>query len=282
MQERLARKLRFNIPEGQDAYNITTPFDSHGCRYIAARVEPREDELGSKAIFFQQNGEEWVVDPEVRQYPLQDPFVQKVNGELLFGGNEVWKSGEEVYWRVVFFRGRNIQGLRLFARGPVGVKGIRLVELQDGRIGLSKRVDGKIIFSVIQDLEGLPQALKPPNIRRGIVLDLFKDGYFGNVNEMCLLPDGKVGVIGHIARVENGHKIYHAMAFILNPARGEHTKPEIILRRSDFPAGDAKSAELKEVVYPAGLVGQELYVGASDAEAWLIRLNTDPFGRPKA
>jgi hypothetical protein len=89
-------------------------------------------------------------------------------------------------------------------------------------------------------------------------------------------------VLGHIASFdEDGARHYHAMTFAFHPNTMEKTAMKLIARRSDFPAGPAKRSDLNDVIFSGGLVRKmgglaELYVGASDAEAYMIEI-PDPF-----
>ena len=105
---------------------------------------------------------------------------------------------------------------------------------------------------------------------------------WGGANEVHVLKDGRLGVLGHIARFdEEGARHYFAMAFEYDP-ECQHAGPmQIIAVREDFPPGDSKRPDLKDVIFPGGLVRQRdgtawLYAGLSDSEAGRV-LIPDPF-----
>jgi hypothetical protein len=71
------------------------------------------------------------------------------------------------------------------------------------------------------------------------------------------------------------------MSFVLNPWTREKSPVQIIATRSDFPAEPAKRPDLVDVIFSGGLIRKannraDLYVGASDAEAYYIEI-ADPF-----
>ena len=54
-----AEKLRFDGVGGDDVYNITAPFEDEGELVLAGRVEPRDDGLASRTVFFVQRHGVW-------------------------------------------------------------------------------------------------------------------------------------------------------------------------------------------------------------------------------
>ena len=105
---------------------------------------------------------------------------------------------------------------------------------------------------------------------------------WGGANEVHLLKNGWVGVLGHIACYdEQKNKHYYSMAFGLNPDTMERSPLKIIAVRGDFPDGPEKRPDLEDVIFSGGLIRKEhgraeLSVGVSDAEAYRIEI-PDPF-----
>ncbi|WP_062308855.1 DUF1861 family protein [Alicyclobacillus sendaiensis] len=285
-----AEKLRFLGVEGRDVYNVAAPFADEGRVAIAARVEPRHSEL-SEVIFFSDPGDGvWRPLEDVRTFRgLQDPFYTRIGSELVFGGVEVWTNPFHHYaleYRTVFYRGKHLRDLRLFAVGPQWMKDIRLVELPDGKIGVFTRPNGKfyggqaqIGWTVLSSLEDL----SPESILKAELLpDRFSPGEWGGVNEAHLLDANTIGVVGHIAyRTADGKLHYKSMTFTLHLKEELVTPVRVIAERNDFLPGDSKRPELQDVVFSGGLVRYpdgtaHLYAGVSDAEAQRI-LMPDPF-----
>ncbi|MBI2789302.1 MAG: DUF1861 family protein [Elusimicrobia bacterium] len=282
------RKLRFTGIGGRDAYNPTAPFLTRfrgkKIEVLAARVEARDSEE-SEVIFFERTRSGWRPLAGAPRLRLQDPFVARIGGEFVMGGVETFPKDGGLGYRTVFYRGASLSSLKRFAQGPDGMKDIRLAELPDGRLLVVTRPQGavggrgKIAMTV---LDGLG-SLEPGAVSRAVVLEgLFRDDEWGGANELHVLSDGRVGVIGHVARFdERGGRHYYPMAFALDPATGRRTPMKILLERGRLPAGASKRPDLEDVLFSGGLVrGRNgraaLYVGAGDAEAYRVDIE-DPF-----
>ncbi|MBI5596099.1 MAG: DUF1861 family protein [Elusimicrobia bacterium] len=285
----VGQKLRFTGIGGRDVYNPTAPFETEfrgrTLTVLAARVEPRDSEA-SEVVFFEESRGHWRPLPGAPVLKLQDPFVSKVGGELVLGGVETFPREEGgLGYRTVFYRGRSLSDLKPFAKGPDGMKDIRLAPLPDGRLLVLTRPQGavggrgKIAMAVLDGLS----ALGPDSIARAAVFDgMFGEDEWGGANELHLLRNGLVGVLGHVARYDaQGNRGYYPMAFVVDPATGRRTSPKILLERAQLPPGASKRPDLEDVLFSGGLVrGGDgtavLYVGAGDAEVYRVEVR-DPF-----
>ncbi len=283
-------RLIFHDVQGRDVYNPTKPFQiefrGEMRDVIAARVEPRDSEW-SEVQFFSEHEGGWFPLAGAPVFKMQDPFFTFINGELIFGGVEVFvKDGGRMGYRTVFYRGKALEEMNPllpFARGPDGMKDIRLVQLNDKRIGLFTRpqgiiastgVDagpGRIGFAVIDSLADLTSAsFQSAPIFEG----QFAATEWGGVNEAQLLGDGRIAVLAHIARFdEQGHRHYYSVVFTVNVEARSATRFEMILERGDLARGlegNSKRADLANVVFSGGLDLRNgaavLFVGAGDAE----------------
>ena len=280
-------KLVFTGVGERDVYNISAPFEDEGELVIAGRVESRGSEH-SEVYFFVQRDGKWTPREGAPVFALQDPFVSKIHGHLVFGGVQIFPHPTiegTLSWRTVFYRGKNVASLKEFAKGPDGMKDIRLVELKDGSIGVFTRPQGekggrgKIGFTRIASLDDLTAEV----IKSAPLLNnQFIDKEWGGVNELHLLANGLVGVLGHIAYLDKeGNRHYYPMVFVLNPDTMETSNIELIATRSHFLEGPAKRPDLVDVVFSGGLIRKkdgtaDLYAGISDAEAQKITI-VDPF-----
>lgn len=280
------QKLLFSDVGNRDVYNITAPFLDEGEWVIAGRVEGRDTEHSVVQFFVERNGV-WSPRPDSPTFVLQDPFVTRINAELIFGGVEIFPhltiSGA-LGWRTKFYRGANVRELRPFASGPDGMKDIRLVQMANGKIGVFTRPQGevggrgKIGFIAVDDLKDVTPAV----IAKAKLLEQFVDEEWGGANEVHLLSNGLLGVLGHIACFgEQGERHYYAMVFCFNPLTFKASPLQIIATRSNFPPGEVKRPDLVDVIFSGGLHrlpnGQaRFYAGVSDAEAHLITIS-DPF-----
>lgn len=281
-------KIYFTGVEDLDVYNITAPFWNEGEWYIAGRVEARDSE-DSEVIFFTRNGDVWEPKDDLMTFQLQDPFITKLKGELVFGGVEIHRSRDAeqkiIGWRTTLYRGRTIHDFEYAVDGPWSMKDIRLCEMADGNVGVFSRpfgVEGSVAligFGISESFQGLSESTI---ISAPLFKDQFDKDEWGGANEIHLLKNGFLGVLGHIAyRDENRMLHYHAMSFVVNPWTREKSELKIIAVRSDFPDGPAKRPDLVDVIFSGGLIRQPdqraiLYVGASDAEAYHINI-PDPF-----
>jgi hypothetical protein len=284
----IGQKLVFTGVGNRDVYNISAPFQDEGEPVIAGRVEARESEA-SEIMFFVNRSGEWVPRKGSPVFALQDPFVTFVQGEIVFGGVEVYFDGNDPHfvtsWRTVFYRGSRVAELRPFAKGPLTMKDIRLIDLRNGKIGVFTRpmmVDGAramIGYVEIQELSELTE-----EVINGA--DLFRNQFipeeWGGANEAHLLANGTVGVLGHIARMENNNiRHYYPMVFGFDPASRQYTSLKLLATREMFPEGPSKRPDLQDVLFSGGIVRLEdgkacMYTGVSDAESHTIMIQ-DPF-----
>jgi hypothetical protein len=281
-------KLRFTGVDGHDVYNTTAPIAFRGQTVIAGRVEPRETELSTVVFFRRRPDGAWEPCPDAARFQgLQDPCMTILDGEWVLGGVRYpveLADGRRGY-RMEFYRGRSLADLQLFLVGPEGMKDIRLVELPDRRVAVFSRPQGavggrgKIGFRIVNSLS----ALQASDIQAAPLLaGQFLDEEWGGANEIHVLRNGKLGVLGHIACFDDReHRHYYAMVFTVNPADGVASPPRIIADRSLFPAGPAKRPDLADVIFSGGLTRHwdgtaTLFAGVGDAEAAFLRI-PDPF-----
>ncbi len=280
-----AQKFSFDGVDGSDVYNITAPFQVGDETIIAGRVESREMQLSESVFFIEENGI-WRPRPNTPTYPkLQDPCVTRVGNEIVFGGVEfpvILENGRRG-WRMQFYRGTTLEILQLFLTGPDHMKDIRFIKLTDGRIGVFSRPQGdsarlgKIGFAIVNSFDVLTaEIIQEAPLFEG----QFKSDEWGGANEAHLLSNGNVGVLGHIAYIDD-EKHYYPMVFAFDAHTGERTPPKIIGSRKYFPAGSAKRPELRDIIFSGGIQRHAdgtatLYAGISDAEAAKITM-ADPF-----
>ncbi|WP_372660313.1 DUF1861 family protein [Cohnella sp.] len=282
------KKLFFSGVGTRDVYNISAPFMDNGEPVIAGRVEDRDKE-SSVVMFFVQRKGEWVPRNGAPVFALQDPFFTFIRGELIFGGVEVYFDSDDPHyvtsWRTVFYRGHSINDLEAFAKGPLTMKDIRLVELKSGRIGVFTRpmmVDGARALIGYAEIGTLEELTEQVISGARLLLHQFLPEEWGGANEAHLLSSGMIGVLGHVARMEdNNIRHYYPMTFAYDPAHHRYTPIKIIAARNMFPDGPAKRPDLEDVLFSGGIVRNKngtasLYTGVSDAEAHLIDI-PDPF-----
>ncbi|MBY0164362.1 DUF1861 family protein [Paenibacillus lautus] len=280
-------KLSFSGVGDKDVYNITAPFRIDGVTVIAGRVESRDSEHSEIRFFVEQDGI-WIPKEGAPVFTLQDPFFTFIHGELVLGGVEIFPHPtmeHALMWRTVFRKGQTLNELSLFFTGPDAMKDLRLIELAGGEIGVFTRPQGekggrgKIGFTKVNSLEDVTVELVND---APLLADQFIDAEWGGANELHLLSNGLVGVLGHVANFdEAGDRHYYPMVFALDPQTGEFSDMELIAMRAEFLPGETKRPDLADVVFSGGLVRHadgtaDLYAGISDAEAHRITIQ-DPF-----
>jgi len=269
---------------------------------VAARVEPIDSEI-SQTAFFDVDREQNLLTqiPDAPILNLQDPFSMEVNGQKFIGGVEICEGqGGVLSYRTVIYRYSNgIEELREqggaiiapLVEGPPGMKGVRPVELADGRVGVFTRPQGivggrgKIGYTEVGSMEKISEAVLE---QAEIIPGLFRDDEWGGVNEAKLIEGSKISVLGHIARtVENPHgpealKEYYPITFIFDPDTRTFSNLRIIATADCLPAVQPKVPYQNKILYPGGIVenpdgSATLYTGASDVASGTILLNENPF-----
>lgn len=282
--------LAFSGVDGHDVYNISQPFEIGGEIVIAGRVEKRKDWAKSNVLFFEKGKNSWKLIDGSPVLPLEDAFATSFGDEVVMGGVEVYTidneyESKDIGYRTVFYRGRDLNSLERFAHGPEKMKDIRLVPLKEGGIGVLTRPQGgnfgKGMIGSVQ-IQSLNELKQEKILEAKIMEGLFRENEWGGANELHVLEDGRIGIIGHIACEDENHfKHYYAISFIYDPFSHNMSTVKIIATRKDFPRGEAKRPELEDVVFPGGMVRHNngyatLYAGLSDAQAGYVVLK-DPF-----
>ncbi len=262
-------------------YNPSKLIEQDGKKRLAIRVEPKSREDNSHVLFFEEKNGIWLAVGESPHLHLQDPFyVDNIHGWQILGGVEVKSSRKEKHlsYRTVFYRYKNNinEIAEPFAIGPQNMKDIRLIELENGRIGVFTRPQGgiyghgKIAYLEISDLAELTSK---KFLEAKMIEDQFSDGEWGGVNDLYLLKDGRIGILGHIAHFENNYrKNYYSMSFIFDPKTLKATPIKIIANAADvgFTIGRKKEI-LGDVIFSGGLKIEgrraKLYAGINDIGA---------------
>lgn len=275
--------LFFEIEKGFNAYNPTAPFKIGKEEIILARAENINTFVSYVAPFFFENGIWKKIDWELSKLELEDPFITKIENELIFGAVSILphqKGTPPTEFFTVFYKGKDIFSLNKFAQGPFMMKDIRLVDKKNGKIGIFTRpkgdkfLRGRIGYLEISDLN----ELNSKNLYEAEIIDIpvSKEEWVGS-NEVHLLENGKLGVLGHLAYEDKkGNLHYSAITFVFDPEKFKAEDFKIITQRKDFPEGKTKSEKTKDVVFPGGIIIEDkyaiLYVGLSDAEVGRIKI----------
>ncbi len=285
--------LKFEgLSEDRDVYNPAVLENSDGSLLLAARVESRQNATDARIMFFTEStlGTFRVVD-RLPKFDGEDPDLVRIGDELILSMVQAdWDKTDPTKLlglRQIFYRGKSPEELQEFTKGPEGMKNIHLVGLSDGKIGVYTRPQndeygrGKICYKILDSLD----ELNPENIVGGCLLeDRFEEdewegvnAVYANISENCECH----GVLAHKASRDEDGVHYVATAFIYNPLTQKRSAVEQIASRGDFPPGKSKRVDLKNVVYPGGLVRlgdgtAMIYVGLNDVDV-ARRPIKDPF-----
>ncbi len=272
-----SQSLKILNTNSKTAYNPTIPFKDKGVSYIGVRVESFDSELDSRTHFaYKLTDNSWRIDDSSPSFPFQDPTTIKLKDELCIAGIRVQDKGNSLTWNQEFYKGDSIRNLEYFASGPIGMKDIRLVELED-RIGVFTRPQGRvgglgrIGYFEIGVIEELTRLTETDWYSAPLIDHLFEETTWGGVNQAIVLSDGEIGVIGHKAHQQifedaSPIKHYRAISFRFNPKNNKISSFKTIATRADFPSSPSKrTPELSDIIFPAGIDEKyNLYCGLSD------------------
>ncbi len=278
------KKIQFLGVRGFDVYNISTAFNYQGDEYIAGRVEKRHSEV-STVRFFKRIGVDIYEATTTVIKNLQDPFVEIIDGQLLVGGTEIYPNalGQIDSWRTVFYQGSTFSNFKKIIEAPLKMKDVR-IQIGNAYYVLTRPQGGvarwgKIGFGIAHSLAEITTDFieKAP-----LIDDLFGDDCWGGANQIHVLKNGYLGVLGHVAKMSQGDiRHYYGMTFAINPDTRARTPMKIILERANFASGASKRLDLMDVLFVGGLNRHDdgsatVYTGVSDAEAHYAII-ADPF-----
>jgi len=278
-----AYKLNFIGVDGFDVYNICQSFELEGKTYLAGRVEKRESEL-SCIRFFEKIDQTTYQAIDTKLAFMQDPCVCSIDNELVVGGTQIFTKKDSIYsWRTAFYKGRSLDKLECLAFAPKKMKDVRLYQTDKIHIftrpqgGQAKK--GRIGYTAIASIEEISTAVMQ---NATILSGHFDKECWGGVNQVHLLKNNLLGIVGHIATMSKGDKRhYYGMVFCFNPENRKSTNIKIVAERVDFSKGEYKRRDLMDVVFLGGINRNgdgtaTLFAGVSDAEAHCALIK-DPF-----
>ncbi|MBF0570655.1 MAG: DUF1861 family protein [Candidatus Omnitrophica bacterium] len=301
------------------------PEDKKETTVIAGRVEARVGGV-SQVVFFQKGpGGKWY---PIKGAPVfessEDPSLQKIGDKWVLSVVKVEDTGEKLesgipklVWQEKFFQFDTLNDLNPkepIAQGPLWMKDIHLVELEDSRIMIMTRPQGgeynggRIGYVIVENFKkfvelgqgGKKESDLAKMMENGKVLEgLFTKDQWGGANALYLLENGKIGVLGHIAqRNKEGNREYSPMTFEFDPDTGEVSNFKIIGTWKSFEEllkaqhisipvkvlDENKPEDLREVLFPTALlVGKDgkcfLCLGACDSTTAMAQIPY-PFSSP--
>ncbi len=287
-----AKILDFSYRKKLDFYNPSKIYELDGKKIIAVRAESRGTDTDSRIKFFSFRRGAWrLVKGAPILYNQQDPFYAgEIQGWKVLGTVAIDVSdGEVSALRTVFYKFKNeISELEKFAIGPNDMKDIRLIDLKNGQIGVFTRPrggvfgKGRIGFMRINSLDELQESLKRPDNAQ-IIDGVLHGNEWGGVNDLHLLSDSKIGVIGHVAfnlKTDSEDKNYYATSWVYDFNKNKVSNLKVIAS-ADILDHERKWPKLQSVVFPGGSVRRDdgmmdLYAGLGDTCSVHFEL-PDPF-----
>src|SRR5579864_1334135 len=127
--------------DGLAGYNPSAPVANGQGPHVLVRAERRHVDYATWSIPFRAcSVDAWEVDEDLPMLRLEDPLCSVIHGTLVVGGVRiVSRLRNSPLWETVFMRGTSLADLEEFARSPAYMKDVRLVGLEDGRIGIFTR-----------------------------------------------------------------------------------------------------------------------------------------------
>lgn len=279
-------KLNFKGIKNFSVYNPSAQFNYQNKVYVFGRVEKREEKSNSLVILFEKVGSFWRPEFKFKSLKLEDPFIAFIDNKFILGGTEVKKIifSRKVKFRTVFYSGKNIFSLKRFFNGPFGMKDIRLVQLNSGKIAVFTRPiggkfkRGRIGFTIINSLNKL--TIKVINEAKIIQIPL-SEYEWGGVNDIIIINENLLGILAHFAcfRGKFKEKFYYPISFCFDVHEKKAFDFKILFTRADLPFGESKDSFLYNVIFPGGIMKHgnfKISVGVGDCEAYEIILK-NPF-----
>lgn len=278
-----------------DVYNPSIPFTLCGKTVIAGRVERRDSEDATTMLFERQPDGAYRLLAGAPTFPgMQDPFVATIQGDTILGGiHALWRpDGSLITYHADFYRLHGMDKPEFLFQGPEYMKDIRLLDLEDGRVAVFSRPQGAAVqrhgrkaaigFAIADSLSEIDADF----IANAPLMQWhFLPEEWGGPNQLYLLRNGLIGMIGHIAwsHAENGQDFLHYYSFAqaIDPATRGASPMKLIGCRACYGDAPAKAPRLRDVCFTSGIVRKPggkatLYSGLSDARCGCMEID-DPF-----
>lgn len=280
-------------------YNETKPIDYDGIEGMAVREEPWDSQISS-VKWWRHNIEKDTWEPldQADEMPgCQDPSYQgELQGRKYISvvNTKLNNRGEFDYWSELYELNSDFKGLKAVAKSPLLCKGLHLSENpDDGTIdGFIRRqgegfASGKVCYFKMKTMEEL-QGVMDNLDTAAETIEMFAPKEWGGINDLHRLPDGRLGVVGHIARFRidaDGKEVrdYYVTSAIFDPKTKQMSELKIIMTMDDLKDEkgnlikaqfEPKRADLDNVLYPTNSVLEggklTIYVGAKDAKPFVF------------
>lgn len=281
----------------QDFYNQSEPMEIGDDEVSAVRADDHGTQNSIVRFCRHKKIEdEWAPISDADDMPwCQDPSSQGViDGEKYLSVVHTRKNdkNEYDYWAELYKLNPELKDLECVGKSPELCKGLHLIRNNNGSIsGFIRRQGeefsrGKVCYFEINSIDELQSVLDDLD-KKAQTIEMFDSEEWGGVNDVQALLDGRIGILGHIARSyidEKGieQKEYCVTSAIFDPTTREMSDLKIILTIDDLVDKDDKLLKnqiapkqegLDNVIYPTNSVlrGDELdiYIGVKDAKSYV-------------
>lgn len=222
--------------------------------------------------FYKHNKEKDIWEPVSDTPPMegyQDPtYIGEISGQKYFSvvNTEEDPKTEVItnYWAELFVIKGDLNHIEPVAKGPLKSKGLHLIQTPQGIEGFIRMQGeefgkGKVCHFRLPQMADLQDTLE--NIREKTeIIEMFDQEEWGGVNDLHLLSDGRIGILGHIARFDKNSDIpdkkdYYVTSGIFDPKTKTCSDLKIIMTAEDLGIEyDAKRPDLQNVLYPTNSI----------------------------
>ena len=260
-------------------------------KLIYGRVEKRSEWARSFSKLFKKTDKDtYTLVPNSMIYQIEDPYITFINDELILGGTHPkYKRGTVETYYGYFYKGTDLEDMFYFTTGPDFMKDIRLVQLNDGRIGIFSRprseevrkkygTESIVGFTIINSIDELDDEV----IENATPIEgLYKNDEWGGCNQCYVLSDRLIGVTGHQCYFDGDLPVYTCTAFVFDYIDHKIIENKIIATSKCFPEHPAKVYKTSDTSFTSGMVMRndglvDLYSGLGDTMEGRVTID-DPF-----
>ena len=92
---------------------------------------------------FEKVDDKFIIRKDLKALDLQDPCITIIDNEYVVGGTYVYEENNSVFWYTKFYKGKDLNQLEPSLNAPLGMKDVRLLELDNHKIAVFTRPQGK-------------------------------------------------------------------------------------------------------------------------------------------
>lgn len=263
-----AKRFRISGLRDKEILHLSSPVKINGQSYIVAEISDYNSS-DSVSVLLRKVSNSWVLENENFGYGLSRAKLFKTSKGIVLVGRESSAF--------VLYLGDDLYSLRKVHSYSDKIKNLSFIEV-NGRLGVFVSIGNYVKYSQFLSFEDMYEK----NLMNAKRIVGFANGEWGAVVDSVLLKNGKLGVLGYLARKMQFSKnyFYYPFVFCLNPKTFETSSIRVLLRRGELPEGECRSPEFYNVILPGGIVRRNnyarMYVSVGNFEGYFVKL-IDPF-----